>query len=124
MNAPEERTQEPPMARLSFFLPLPAIACLLVASWPALPSAQVRVYSSSERIELINENLATPPRIDGEQLHAPRPVQPPVTPHSAENSHVRQLEQQARASPSSARQPPGSLARSPAEAAWLLGLLN
>ena len=112
------------MARLSFFLPLPAIACLLVASWPALPSAQVRVYSSSERIELINENLATPPRIDGEQLHAPRPVQPPVTPHSAENSHVRQLEQQARASPSSSRQPPGSLARSPAEAAWLLGLLN
>ena len=86
-------------------------------------SAQVRVVQNSEpRIEFINESVAIPPKIERDQLSAPQVVQAPTTPISTEAKRLRQLEALANAS-----SPNPSLAstdaRTPAEAAWLLGLM-
>ena len=97
-------------------------AVILIA--PSASHAQARPYDSTDRIEIINESIATPPAIDREQLKPARPVQPAASPNSAEAAYLRQLEQYANAATGT---PPRALAnyvRTPADAAWLLGLMN
>ena len=87
-------------------------------------SAQVQLAPSTpQRIDAINETLASPPYIEREQLNQPAPVQAPYTPASYDNQRLRQLEAlaNAKAPYSNLVQPD---AKTPAEAAWLLGLMH
>ena len=86
--------------------------------------AQVQLAPAApQRIEAINETMASPPRIEREQLSQPAPVQAPYTPASFDNQRIRQLEALANATAPYAHlaQPD---AKTPAEAAWLLGLMH
>ena len=83
--------------------------------------AQARpIGASPERIEQINETVATAPHIDGDQLQTVRPVATATNPSALVSSYVRHLEQYANGAGSAK---PVDV-KSPAEAAWLLGLMQ
>ena len=98
-----------------------ALAMVMAASEA---QAQARQLDTQERIELINENIANPPRIDSEQLRPAQPVQASATPYAAVSTYVRQLEQYANSANASGTGNRPADAKSPAEAAWLLGLMH
>ena len=101
-------------------------AALVLAMCLAASESQAQtraVDANTNRIEIINETMAQPPRIEGDQLQAPKAVATANSPAALVSSYVRHLEQYANGLNSGNAQRPAD-ARSPAEAAWLLGLMH
>lgn len=100
-------------------------AALLLAMCLAPLESQAQARASdanANHIEIINETVAQPPRIDRDQLQAPKAVATATHPKALVNSYVRHLEQYANGQTTNNASRPAD-AKSPAEAAWLLGLM-
>ena len=97
-----------------------ALAGAMVLAASEAHSQARPIGAPQERIEQINETAATPPHIDGEQLQPTRPVATATSPSAVVSSYVRHLEQYANGASTTK---PADV-KSPAEAAWLLGLMQ
>lgn len=97
-------------------------ALMLAAAWvPSGAFAQTRPEASA--IERLNQEYGSPPRIEAEQLRAGPAAPAAITPATVDAPYIRALELLAMQADSGAK-PALPEARTPRDAAWLLGLLN
>ncbi len=81
----------------------------------------IGLEGSQQRIEIINERIASPPRMEPDQMQSAPAIASAVTPHALTSNYVRQLEQYAQGQAGASK--PAAV-KSPAEAAWILGLMQ
>ncbi|GAB2459437.1 hypothetical protein GCM10027082_07800 [Comamonas humi] len=89
----------------------------------ALPVAEAQIPSRSHHADRLNEQYGTRPQLDADQLRGNQPVPGAITPANAEAPYIRALERLAAQPTSGSGRTAVAGASTPAEAAWLLGLL-